>query len=104
MHVDLHWSVIPDFESTKRMDRYVERAVIDMHDARDQLLAALGEIGASDWNRFVPYGSRTLHELLAHIAAADHAWAVAAKGLLKGEGEEQRPLAPAAARAVSERA
>jgi hypothetical protein len=96
--------VIPGVESPKPLDRYVERAVSDMHDAREQLLSALIEIGANDWNRYVPYGSRTLHDLLVHIAAADQAWAVAAKGLLKGEGEDQLPLAPAAARDVSERA
>ena len=103
LRIDLHCSVIPEFESTKRMDRCVERAVSDMHKAREQLLATLGEIGANDWNRYVPYGSRTLHELLAHLAAADQAWAVAAKGLLKGEGEDQRPLHPQAAQAVTER-
>ena len=96
--------MIAKFEPTKPTDRYVQRAVSDMHDARDQLLAALGEIGANDWNRYVPYGSRTLHELVAHLATADQAWAVAAKGLLKGEGEEQRPLTPPAAGAVSHRA
>ena len=73
------------------MDRYVERAVSDMHGAREELIAAVGEIGANDWTRYVPYGSRTLHELLAHVTTADQAWAIAAKSLLKGESEEQQP-------------
>ena len=86
------------------MDRYVERAVSDMRGAREELIAAVGEIGANDWTRYVPYGSRTLHELLAHVATADQAWAIAAKGLLKGESEEQRPLTPLAAQIVTDRA
>lgn len=69
------------------MEAAVHDAVLDMQIARDELNAALGRISAEDWRRYVPYGSRTLHELLAHIATADHAWAVAAQGLLKGESE-----------------
>src|SRR5205807_1582766 len=37
-------------------------------------------------------------------ATADQSWAVAAKGLLKGESEEQRSVASAPARTASERA
>ncbi len=73
------------------MDRYVRRAVMDMAAARDELLIAIGQIGTHDWDRYVPYGSRTLRELLAHVASADQRWAIAAKGVLKGEGEEQPP-------------
>ncbi len=67
-------------------------------------MAALDEVEPDDWRRFVPYGSRTLHDLLAHIAGADQAWAVAAQGLLKGEAEQQTPLTPDEARAARERA
>ncbi|MEX2247581.1 MAG: DinB family protein [Dehalococcoidia bacterium] len=86
------------------MERYVAEAVHDMHAARDQLLAAFGEVGADDWRRFVPYGDRTLHDLLAHVAASDHAWALAAKGLLKGESEERDASDRMAAEAARERA
>jgi uncharacterized damage-inducible protein DinB len=79
------------------MDRYVAMAAADMTAARDELLAALAQITPSDWDRFVPYGARTLHELLAHLAGADQTWALAAQGLLKGEGEERVPLTRAAA-------
>jgi len=84
------------------MDAYVERAARDMAAARDELLAALSEVGAEDWRRYVPYGSRTLHGLFAHLASADHAWALAAQGLLKGEAEDARALTPEAARAARE--
>jgi uncharacterized damage-inducible protein DinB len=52
----------------------------------------------------VPYGERTLHELLAHVAGADQAWAVAAQGLLKGESETKAALTPEEAKAVRRRA
>lgn len=77
------------------MEPYVHDAVVDMRVARDQLLAVLTEVEERDWSRYVPYGSRTLHQLLAHVASADQAWAVAARGLLKGEGEERPPAATA---------
>jgi len=86
------------------MDKYVHDAVLDMHIARNDLMAALEEVKPDDWSRYVPYGSRTLHDLLAHIASADQAWAAAAQGLLKGESEERPPLTPEEARAVRERA
>jgi mycothiol maleylpyruvate isomerase-like protein/DinB family protein len=85
------------------MDRYVHGAVLDMHMAREELIKALDDVGERDWQRYVPYGSRTLHELLAHVAAADQAWAVAAQGLLRGEGVDAPPLAPAEAKAARTR-
>lgn len=88
----------------KGMDREVRRAADDMRAAREELLAAIEAIGEADWDRLVPYGARSLHELLAHVAAADQAWAHAASDLLRGEGEDRRPPTPASARAVRERA
>lgn len=81
------------------MEAYVHDAVLDMHHARDELEATLAEVGENDWERMIPYGSRTIHELLAHLAGADQAWAVAAQGLLKGESEDTAPLSPDAVRA-----
>ncbi len=78
------------------MDGYVRRAAADMEAARDELRAAIAEIRPGDWDRLVPYGSRTLHELLAHLAGADRAWALAAHSLLRGDGTEPEPLVPAA--------
>jgi uncharacterized damage-inducible protein DinB len=75
------------------MEPFVHDAVIDMQLSRDRLETALLKLERADWKRFVPYGSRTLHDILAHLASADHAWALAAKGLLKGEVE----ASPAAA-------
>ena len=86
------------------MDRYVHDAVLDMHMARTELLAALEQVRPPDWQRHVPYGSRTLHDLLAHLAAADQTWALAAQGLLKGEAEVRPPLAPGEAMAARQRA
>jgi hypothetical protein len=83
---------------------YVHDAVLDMLAARNELKLALADVGDRDWNRFVPYGSRTLHELLAHLATADGAWAQAAQGLLKGEAEQGQPLSPVEARAARRRA
>lgn len=85
------------------MEAFVHDAVLDMHMARAELMSALGDVGERDWGRYVPYGSRTLHDLLAHVAGADQAWALAAQGLLRGEGEVAPPLAPAEARAARER-
>src|SRR6185295_6597691 len=79
-------------------------AVLDMHMGRSELEAALGEVSPRDWERYIPYSSRTLHELLAHLAGADQAWAAAAQGLLKGEGEVRPPLTPAEAKAARTRA
>jgi uncharacterized damage-inducible protein DinB len=76
-----------------------------MHHARDELLAALHNVQPADWERKIPYGDRTLHELLAHLASADQAWAVAAQGLLKGESEAgAMPLTPAEAKEARIRA
>jgi len=76
-----------------------------MRQARDALLAALDEVGPEQWERQIPYGSRTLHELLAHLAGADQAWALAAQGLLKGESESTKPpLTPEEAKAARVRA
>jgi hypothetical protein len=85
---------------TGGMEAFVHDAVLDMQHARNDLLAALAEVGDGDWGRYVPYGERTLHDLLAHLATADHAWALAAQGLLKGEAEQQPPLTPAEAAAA----
>jgi len=86
------------------MEAYVHDAVQDMHMARDRLLEALESVKPGDWGKFVPYGSRTLHDLLAHLAAADHTWALAAKGLLRGEGADAHPLRPEEAAAARDRA
>ena len=75
-----------------------------MHTARAELMSAVGDVGPRDWRRYVPYGARTLHDLLAHIAGADQVWALAAQGLLRGEGEPASPLPPAQASAARERA
>ncbi len=92
----------PDFRE-KGTHPYVRRAAMDMEAARDELRAAIAEIKPGDWERLVPYGARTLHDLLAHLAGADQAWALAAHGLLRAEGAETKPLAPAGARAARER-
>jgi uncharacterized damage-inducible protein DinB len=86
------------------MEPYVHDAVQDMHMARDLLLETIAGVSPDDWGKFVPYGSRTLHDLLAHIAAADHTWARAAQGLLRGEGADATPMAPEETRVVRERA
>jgi len=74
-----------------------------MHMAREDLLSALSDVGPGDWSRYVPYGPRSLHDLLAHVAGADQAWALAAQGLLRGEGEVAPPLPPAEAKAARAR-
>lgn len=77
------------------MEPTVHDAVLDMSIARRQLLDELDRIDGDDWSRYVPYGDRTLHDLLAHLAAADQAWALEAQGLLKSEGASGRaPLDP----------
>jgi hypothetical protein len=86
------------------MEAYVHDAVLDMRHARDELLAALDEVGPDEWDRQIPYGTRTLHELLAHLASADQAWALAAQGLLKGEAEPITPLTPEQAKEARRRA
>jgi hypothetical protein len=85
------------------MEPYVHDAVLDMLAARNELMSALSQVGERDWGRYVPYGSRTLRDLLAHLAGADGAWARAAQGLLKGEAEERRPLSAEEARLARER-
>jgi hypothetical protein len=76
-----------------------------MHHARDLLESALDLVGEEQWQRKIPYGDRTLHELLAHLAGADQAWAVAAQGLLKGESEAAHtPLTQDEAQAARKRA
>ena len=52
----------------KRDGRYVHDAVLDMLAARNELMRAHRRGRRRDWERYVPYGSRTLHELLAHLA------------------------------------
>jgi hypothetical protein len=82
----------------------VHDALLDMNLARDELLTTIENVGREDWQRLVPYGSRSLHGLLAHLAGADQAWAAAAQGLLKGEAEERPPLSDGEAAAVRDRA
>lgn len=86
------------------MDRYVHDAVLDMQMARSELDAAFAAVTPDDWERYVPYGSRRLHDLLAHVAAADQVWAQTAQGLLKGEAEVRAPLTPAEAQDARRRA
>jgi uncharacterized damage-inducible protein DinB len=86
------------------MDPFVQSAVDDMVAARDELDASLAGVDAADWARHVPYSERTLHELLAHVATADQAWALAAQGLLKGEGEQRLPPTPEEMRGTRGRA
>jgi hypothetical protein len=86
------------------MEPFVHDAVVDMQIAREQLRATLASLGDGVWERGVPYGSRTVHDVLAHVAAADQVWAVAAQGLLKGEAEVRPPLSAADARAAAIRA
>lgn len=79
-------------------------AAHDMGIARDRLEATLDALGENDYARYVPYADRTVHDVLAHLAAADHVWALAAQGLLKGEADARAPLSPAEAREARERA
>lgn len=76
----------------------------DMRIARDQLIETLDGAADGDWARYVPYGSRTVHDVLAHLAAADHVWALAAQGLLKGEADARSPLTALEAAAARTRA
>lgn len=75
-----------------------------MQMARTELEVAFAAVTPDDWARHVPYGSRTLHDLLAHVAAADQVWAQTAQGLLKGEAEVRAPLTPAEAQEARTRA
>jgi uncharacterized damage-inducible protein DinB len=79
------------------MEAFVHDAVLDMRLARDGLLEALDRLSPEDFARGVPYGERTVHYVLAHVAAADHVWALAAQGLIKGESDGRPPLSPAEA-------
>lgn len=90
--------------NSSKMEAYVHDAVLDMQAARDELLATIAGLNLADSRRYVPYGGDTLHDLLSHLAAADHAWALAAQGLLKGEGQDRRPISPAEATAIRNRA
>jgi hypothetical protein len=84
------------------VEPYVHDVVVDMQIARDRLNAALDELEPADWSRCIPYGERTLRDLLAHLAVADQAWAIAARGLLRGEGAPEE--APPAQRKRGSRA
>ena len=86
------------------MEPYVHDAVVDMQIAREQLRGAFDALEPGDWSRYVPYGSRKLHDVLSHVAAADQVWAVAAQGLLKGDGEERPPISEEDAHASAQRA
>jgi uncharacterized damage-inducible protein DinB len=79
------------------MEAYVHDAVLDMRLARDGLIETLDRLSPDDFARRVPYGDRTVHDVLAHVASADHVWALAAQGLLKGESDHRPPLSPAEA-------
>jgi hypothetical protein len=85
------------------MEPFVHSAVLDMQMARAELMSALGDVGPGRWGRYVPYGERTLHDLLAHLAGADQSWALAAQGLLRGEGEVAPPPPPSEAKAARQR-
>jgi uncharacterized damage-inducible protein DinB len=67
------------------MEPFVHDAVLDMQLSRSSLDATIDALEDSDWDRYVPYGFLTVRDVLAHLAAADHNWALASKGLLKGE-------------------
>jgi DinB family protein len=86
------------------VEAYVHDAVLDMRLARDGLIEALDRLSPDDYARRVPYRDRTVHDVLAHVAAADHVWALAAQGLLKGESDARPPLSPAEAAAARRRA
>ena len=86
------------------MEPFVHDAVVDMRIAREALEETLDGLSEADWQRFVPYGHKTMRDLLAHVAAADQAWALAARGLLRGEAEQHVPLSPEAVREARERA
>jgi hypothetical protein len=72
--------------------------------ARDGLIETLERLEPGDFARGVPYGERTVHDVLAHVAAADHVWALAAQGLLKGESDSRAPLSPVEAAEARRRA
>lgn len=91
-------------DTLQKMEPYVHDAVLDMHMAREKLLAALGRVAPEDWSRYVPYGGVTMRDLLAHLAGADQAWAVAAQGLLKGETLDASPASIEEAKAARARA
>jgi hypothetical protein len=82
------------------MEPFVHDAVLDMQLSRQRLEDTLDGLDERDWERYVPFGSRTIRELLEHLAGADQRWAIAAQGLLKGEGEgAERATGTTAARA-----
>ncbi len=90
---------------TGRMEPYVHDAMLDMLHARDALDRAFDAVAADQWARYVPYGGLTVHDVLAHMAAADQVWALTAQGLLRGETAQSPPLgagerAAARARAI----
>jgi uncharacterized damage-inducible protein DinB len=72
--------------------------------ARDGLIEALDRLAPDDFARAVPYGNRTVDDVLAHVSAADHVWALAAQGLLKGESDGRAPLSPSEAADARRRA
>jgi uncharacterized damage-inducible protein DinB len=86
------------------VEAYVHDAVLDMRLARDGLIEAFERLQPDDFARRVPYGDRTVHDVLAHVAAADHVWALAAQGLLKGESDSRPPLSPSGAEEARRRA
>jgi hypothetical protein len=73
------------------VEPYVHDAALDMHHAREQLNLVLDKLSPADYERFVPFGDITVKDVLAHLAAADQTWAVAAQDLLKAEGGARRP-------------
>lgn len=89
---------------TCTVEAFVHDAAQDMRIARAQLMETLDGLAERDWERCVPYGSRTVRDVLAHVAGADHVWALAAQGLLKGEADVRAPLAAEEAAAARTRA
>ena len=86
------------------MEPYVHDAVLDMQIARDALDGAIAALDERALDRYVPYGQKNVRDIVAHLAGADHAWALAAQGLLKGEAEQAQPLTPEQARSVRDAA
>jgi len=85
------------------MEPFVHDAVLDMQLSRTRLNETLDRLEGAHWDRYVPYGSRTVRDVLAHLAAADQSWALAARGLLRGEADLAGALSPEDARDARQR-
>ena len=84
------------------MEPYVHDAVLDMQIARDALDGLIDAVDERALDRYVPFGARTVRDVIAHLAGSDHAWALAAQGLLRGEADQAAPLTPEQARTARE--